>query len=610
MRKRIISKTLAMFMSVILTATAVTPVFAADDADKEETVYVKTDAQGNEKSIIVSDWLKNFTGESTLKDASDLTDIENVKGNETFSKQKNNITWKANGNDIYYQGTSAKNLPVSMEVTYYLDGKEIQPKDLIGKSGKVRIHYSYTNHSKKTATIDGKETMIYTPFTLVTAAILSTDHFSNVKASNGKVISDGNKHMVVGVAFPGLSESLNLKNSSLGSTYSIPEDFEITADAKDFQMTVTATVATADTLSEFGLDDAASMDDLTSSLKDLSNASDKLADGSGELLSGVNKLASASKELKAGTSKLSKSSQTLTSGLNKISNGSKDLKAGTSQLASKTKNLPDSVETLDKGVKQIIKELKNGMPSEEKQKQLQTALTTAQSQIETTMNDMAGQTAAMAEQAKKIGAMAQDETLPAEQRQQLGSIAQSLSQSLGSMKSDLETMQKSLGTISTCLNNINGLLQDTKTSTGKLETALNKISAGTSQLLSSSKTLTSSIGKLNQGASSLNSGIQSAASGSSKLSSGASTLNKGTGKLVTGIAALQTGASTLNKGMVTFNDTGIQKLVSTINDDVKGTLDRADAVMNAGKDYQTFTKKAKGTKGSVKFMIETEEIEK
>ena len=244
-----------MFLAAALTIPAAVPVAASEStADKEETVYVKTDANGEEKSVIVSDWLKNFSGEAKIKDATDLTDVENVKGNETYKRgKKNNITWNANGNDIYYQGSSDKNLPVSMKVTYYLDGKEIKPKDLIGKSGKVKIHYEYENHSEVTKTINGKQTTIYTPFTMITAAILNTDNFSNVKAKNGKVISDGSKHIVIGVAMPGLADSLNLKNTSIGSNFDIPEDFEITADVEDFQMTVTATVANSDTLSEFGL---------------------------------------------------------------------------------------------------------------------------------------------------------------------------------------------------------------------------------------------------------------------------------------------------------------------------------------------------------------------
>ena len=409
MIKRRLSKALAMLLTAALTIPAAVPVAASESvADKEETVYVKTDASGEEKTVIVSDWLKNFAGEEEIKDATDLTDVENVKGNETFTRgKKHDITWNANGNDIYYQGSSDKNLPVSMKVTYYLDGKKIEPKKLIGKSGKVKIHYEYENHSEVTKTINGKQTTIYTPFTMITAAILNTDNFSNVKATNGKVISDGNKHIVIGVAMPGLADSLNLKNTSIGSNFDIPEDFEITADVEDFQMTVTATVANSDTLSEFGLDDAADLSELTDSLKDLENATDKLCDGSGDLVKGIEKLVTASGKLKSGSKQLATSTKQLASGLDKLVNGSSELKVGTGKLAKGTSALPSSTAKLDSGVRQIIKELKNSTPSESSQAKLQSNLKTAQAGITKELTNIKTQTENVGASAQTLGGLAQ-----------------------------------------------------------------------------------------------------------------------------------------------------------------------------------------------------------
>lgn len=658
MRKRRLSKALAMFLAAALTIPASVPVAASEStADKEETVYVKTNANGEEKTVIVSDWLKNFSGEAKIKDATDLTDVENVKGNETYTRgKKNNITWNANGNDIYYQGTSDKNLPVSMKVTYYLDGKKIKPKDLIGKSGKVKIHYAYENHSEVTKTIDGKQTTIYTPFTMITAAILNTDNFSNVKVKNGKVISDGSKHIVIGVAMPGLADSLNLKNTSIGSNFDIPEDFEITADVKDFQMTVTATVANSDTLSEFGLDDAGDLSELTDSLKDLENATDKLCDGSGDLVKGIEKLVTASGKLKSGTKQIAVSSKQLATGLDKLVNGSTTLKNGTSKLAKGTSALPSSTEKLDNGVRQIIKELQNSTPSEKDQAKLQSNLQSAQSGITKELTNIKTQTENVGGSAKTLGALAQSIGASAsdvgdqakaivayateqyqtgkiteEQFNKLAGIASALgkdaenlggyAQSVGGQAQNLGTYATSIGSslketqtdlqiVSGCLTQIQNLLTKTKTSTAQLETALKQIAAGTGQLKTSSKTLASSIKKLDKGAKTLNNGTKTAASGAKKLSKGAKTLDNGMGQMTTGIATLKNGAVTLNKGMLTFRKDGIEKLVNTINDDAKEILDRADAVMDEGENYQTFTKKAKGTNGSVKFIIETEELEK
>ena len=656
MRKKRLSKALAMFLAAALTIPAAVPVAASEStADKEETVYVKTDANGKEKTVIVSDWLKNFSGEAKIKDATDLTDVENVKGNETYQQgKKHNITWNANGNDIYYQGSSDKNLPVSMKVTYYLDGKEIKPKDLIGKFGKVKIHYEYENHSEVTKTINGKQTTIYTPFTMITAAILNTDNFSNVKVTNGKVISDGSKHIVIGVAMPGLSDSLNLKNTSIGSNFDIPEDFEITADVEDFQMTVTATVANSDTLSEFGLDDAGDLSELTDSLKDLENATDKLCDGSGELVKGIEKLVTASSKLKSGSKQIAVSTKQLASGLDKLVNGSSALKSGTSQLAQGTSALPSSTAKLDSGVRQIIKELQNSTPSASEQAKLQENLQNAQSDITTQLTSVQKHLYSMQSTlqndfpliAKEIGKTATDvgtqegtikalvansSTMSEDEKTALKEVADSLGKDVTSLQGSISSISAKAGSIGDdataigqnltqtksdlkivagCLTQIQNLLSTTKTSTAKLEAALKEVAAGTGQLKKSSKTLTASIKKLDAGAKTLNNGTKTAASGAKKLSKGASTLDNGMGQMSTGIATLKNGAVTLNEGMLTYRKDGIDKLVNTINDDVKDTLDRVDAVMDEGENYQTFTKKASGTKGSVKFIIETEELEK
>ena len=109
---------------------------AEERASKEETVYVIAGADGKQQSVIVSDWLKNPNKETSLQDVSDLTDIENVKGDETWTANGTSLTWDAQGNDIYYQGKSETELPVTMNISYQLDGKDIAPAELAGKSGK------------------------------------------------------------------------------------------------------------------------------------------------------------------------------------------------------------------------------------------------------------------------------------------------------------------------------------------------------------------------------------------------------------------------------------------------------------------------------------------
>ena len=622
MRKKTLSKALAMAASLVLCASmAAAPVYAADSQEKEETVYVKADAEGNTQTVIVSDWLKNKKKSAKIKDATDLNDIENVKGDETFQKgSKHSITWDANGNDIYYQGKTDKELPVSMQVTYYLDGKEISPKDL--------VRYEFTNHDVHNG--------IYTPFTMITAVILPTEHFSNVKMENARDISDGSKHILMGVAFPGLSDSLKLKDSAIGQKFDIPDSFEFTADVKDFQMTVTATVASADTLSEFGLDKVDTIDELNDSLTTLSNASEKLVNGSGELLSGVKELRDASKTLKNGTAVLNKKTKELSKGLNtlddkkddlisgakKLSKGTKDLKAGTSELEKKTKSLPSMMKELASGLENI-KSLTGSLPSRQKLQELASGLDSITSSFETIKSANIQYSQALQGQIDSLTAMlgrgtVSDSADVGDIRTAIGTM-QAIQ---GKMKDENDTIDQQSKALSSSLAPAKALIQ--KLSDPSTQASFKKLnSLDTRELTTAASSLRSAAVKLNKGAGDLSSGqsdlvsgtnqlgqgIHTAASGSKKLSSATGTLASGGSKLSSGTDALYTGADTLNAGLIQFNQDGIQRLVNIMDHDVQNTLDRINDTVKQGDKYQTFTKKAKGTKGSVKFMIETEEIE-
>ena len=311
--KKILNVTMAAGMAAVLGTTPV--IAAAQEADngvsKEETVYVIATAEGEIKDITVSDWLKNSgSAEGDVSDVSDLEGIKNVKGDETFTQDGDKVTWNTDSSDIYYQGTSNKELPVDMKIKYYLDDQEITPEELAGKSGHLRMEVSYTNKSKKTVKVDKKDVEVYSPFVMVTGMILSSDNFSNVTIDNGKVISDGDKEMVVGVAVPGLKDSLDL-SGDLSDKIDIPEGFTMEADVTDCTMGNTFTMAVTDLLSSLNLEDSDDLDELQDSLDELDDAAVKLVDGSKDLFDGTKKLYDGTKDLYDGT---------------------EDLKDGTSQL--------------------------------------------------------------------------------------------------------------------------------------------------------------------------------------------------------------------------------------------------------------------------------------
>ena len=267
------------------------PIAGNTSATKKETVYVIAGADGSVKKLIVSDWIKNDGKSDTLTDVTGATDIVNVKGDEEYVMGgENTYVWNANGNDIYYQGNIEKELPVSIKITYELDGKVVSADEIAGKSGKVKIRFDYINNEVRTVNIDGKDEKIYVPFAMLTGILLDTDTFSSVEVSNGKIINDGDRIAVIGIALPGLAESLGADSGKLD----IPSYVEITADAKNFSLKNTVTVATNEI---FGGLDSESTDDLGGKISALTDAVGKLTDGSSDLYDGVCTLLDKSTEL-------------------------------------------------------------------------------------------------------------------------------------------------------------------------------------------------------------------------------------------------------------------------------------------------------------------------
>ena len=259
--------------------------------DNEETVYVLTDANGNVNKTIVSDWLKNKDGSDKLEDKSDLKDIENVKSDADYiTGEDGAITWNANGEDIYYQGTTDKQLPVDVKVTYLLDGKEMSPSEIAGKSGKVTIKFEYTNNQKKEITVNGKKTEMYVPFTMISGMILDGNKFRNVEVNSGKVISDGNRLVVVGLGFPGMNSNLALSDITSDGKTEFPETVEVTADVEDFSLALTLTMGSADLISAVDVDSVTAVDDLKDVVKKLVESTDALQTGSSKLNEGLKTL--------------------------------------------------------------------------------------------------------------------------------------------------------------------------------------------------------------------------------------------------------------------------------------------------------------------------------
>ena len=783
--------------------------FSEKEIGKEETVYVLADSTGKERKVIVSDHLINDGNKDTIEDASDLKDIENVKGDETFKQDGSKLTWQADGNDIYYQGTSTKETPVSQTITYSLDGKEVKPEELAGKSGKVTIRFDYTNNETVKTKIDGKEEEIYVPFAAISGMVLD-DSFSNVKVTNGKVISDGKNNIVVGYALPGLKESLDVDDSDFDGDVSIPDYVEVTADVENFSLSTTMTVVMNATnfISKDGDADLSEVDDMLDTLTD---ATDQLKDGSGELADGVDTLkskmgefkdgvgtlkngikdytdgastlstgigtlksgvdtlagsvptlisgvgtlkdgsASAAKgasslkdgagtlkkgakdvstganTLSKGASDLSTGANTLSTGVNDLSTGAdtlstgaSDLSTGADTLAAGASSLNTGVQTLAKGVKDLNTAVNGGETTlaggasavsagvdtlvgklgdmattlQTKKDQINanlqangTSIENAQATIESlksaqsnlmngiamysanhtsataiftqvgqvlggvsinsvddamtvavslsdkiaTIGQAQGAVSAIDEAASQISdptTQAQLTALQAGAKQVADGAAQA-SGAISTMAGKMDDLTSGSGQVAQGASDLAtgaGTLKkgagDLATGAGQVADGATTLHKGASDLSDGLNTLDGGIGQLKEkagslatGAEQLKSGTDQLASGAStlvsnneKLNDGAGTLSDGTDAIIDGVGELSDGAHKLADGITEFSEDGIDEIINSYNGDIEPLVDRIQAVLDAGADYQTYTDIADGVNGSVKFIIKTDAV--
>ena len=596
-----------------------------NDADKDESVYLISDANGNVNKTIVVDHLKNKDKKDTLEDASNLSDIENVKGKEKFTQSGDKLTWQAGGKDIYYQGTATEEPPVTQKVTYYLDGKEISPEDLAGKSGKVKIRFDYTNTTSYTETVNGEKQTVSVPFAAITGLVLG-DGFENIEVTNGKAEVSNSSSVVLGYALPGLKDSLGIKDGDLDGDVNIPEYMEMTADVKNFSMpaAMTFVVNASDYVSTDGID-TSDLDDMINDLKDastqlqdgsktLAEGTDTLADGLSTLQSKLGTFASGVGTLQSGLKTYTDGVSTLSGGLNTLGNstgalvsGADKLNSGAGQLASGSATLKDGLKSYTDGASQLntgLNQLNDNTGS------LATGVTSLNDGAKTLSDGInaankgaAGVSAGAAQLKTSIDtAKTGADSLAAGAKQVdegVGQLTQSLSDMPETIKTNINksleplnelnvgTLFKTLGYIDTdkiTADNVSAAADAAVNNAGDIIDALTNMqnqnpSATYNQILvglSQGKGAVSVYSAVNQSVTDSASTVQALKDGSAKVSDGASSLDAGLGQLSDGASELSSGASDLAKGTTqlatgaTELQTGTQSLADKLPELTKG----------------------------------------
>lgn len=633
---------------------------------KSETVYVFQKADGSVKNQTVSNSLTNGNGAQLLQDQTDLTDIENVEGDQEFTQSSEGTVWDAKGGDISYRGTTTKEAPVDIKVSYQLDGKDVSPDEISGKTGHVKIHIAYTNNSRQT--VDGQT--VYTPFLAMTGLILDNDNFTNVTTDNAKVIDDGDRHLIAGYAMPGLKESLGLDDSI---DLDIPSSVDIEADTTDFSLDPMLTLVSSDFFGDADVDNL-NAGNIQDQLNQMQDAMNQLIDGGATLTDGLQQLSTGASSLEDGATQVDEGAATLSDKLGDAKAGSAKLKSGTeqlvagvgelsgktgcfstaingaNQLAEGSRQLKDGLNEAKRGVQLIANG--NNTPqnpgiagiaaqlsasNDEATKKLgqdQEKVTSAADKLE---KDLQTENTNLVTRLKEI----MDSTTNAETKKSLEELisglehpttAPSPATDAGALRTALETLKTD--TTHTLTAAQNGA-QAAATGLNKYVDALNSAGTGLNSAVEGAQAL-------NDGATQLSSGLTEASeqlgTGAKQLSDGATQLDDGTGQLDTGLAALLAGSKTLaggtaqlsdgasqladgaqqaadgsvqlSDGLQQFNEQAVQKIVDAFSGNLGSLADKTKAIVQAGKNYNNFCGITSGTEGHVKFIYETDAINK
>lgn len=625
------------------------PVFAYT---KDETVYSKLDTSGSNYKTIVSTHIENTENEELIKDLSDLLNVKNTSGDETFTQDGSTFTWNANKNDIYYQGESQKDLPIECKVKYELDGKELSANEIAGKSGKVKITLQYTNKEERTVTVNGKKVKMYVPFVVVAGTIVKNENNQNITISNGKVINDGTKTTVIGMAMPGLQESLGVSANEV----EIPSNIEITMDATDFETNGIFSYVTPKVLEEEDINAFDKLDEIYAQLNTLQSSMNQIQEGANTLKDGAKTYSEKSQEFNNAMNQVSEGvssvnsnySQidtgitTINQGSTSLKNGAEQLNAGIGELSSQLTSMPDSIEALYAGSTQVLNGLNDTQANGKTTPGLVTGVNTIVESLQTSNEGLnkALENLSATSQGTIKALTANNKTLKAVQ-QALGATEESkaanktmienlekqikaneeiiakynqykagadtqkkeLAKKVSSSKESLTTVTKGMTTLRNAMTQVNAGLGQLNTASKKLPDALNQLSAGSKSLVSGTKTLSAGANKLSKGSTALKSGIQT-------LDTSTQQLTTANGQLTEGAKTLSDGATTLAEGIQTFNEQGIKKICNYINGDLRDVAERTEKLTELSKEYNNFTMLNDGNEGEVKFIMIIDAVKK
>lgn len=528
-------------------------------SEKEETVTVKADAEGKPTKITVADRLKGTESGDFILDQTNLSNIRNTDGDEEFQlSEDGSLIWQSLGEDISYEGESDQELPVGVQISYYLNGKKVSAEEIAGASGEVRVRFDYSNTKRVEVTRDGEDKSLLMPYLFMTMALLPSDSFTDLQVENGKVMEMSGKELIVGYAVPGFMESLKLNDWEVTEDMELPEYVEFSGHTENFGLEFTATMVTDGLFEEIEEEDLSDLDELTDKMEELSDASSQIADGGSQLADGGDLFGI---YLSQYTSGVDTAMSTMVMTLDTINTQvSAAMTASQSQLAGASEALTALASDAAK-----ISEL---LQAEESAIDELDEASSNLSSAETALNSL----------------LSAHPEISAEEAAELQTALSDASSSITAAKEGLlnteniESIQAAAEDMQTQMQSLSALTGRSDTDTGSQSTE---------------GTTSTSLFTEEQWA---------------ELTGGVQTLLSAGEELNTAYASLNEGMYSLADGLEEFDREAISKLTELAGSDLQELLKNIRAEIEADGQDMTFSGRAEGTKTNVRYVIQTEEV--
>ena len=449
---------------------------------------------------------------------------------------------------------------------------------------------------------------MYTPFVVVAGTIIKNDNNKNITVSNGKLINDGSKTVVIGMAMPGLQESLGVSKK----TIEIPSSIEITMDAEDFESNSIITYVTPKVIEEDDLKLFDKIDSLYSKVNTLQESTNKLEEGSNQVSKGISTAYDGAKQI---TNKVNESTKSLKND-NTNALDSKTLAAIAKQAENSSILTEEQKQAIiaaaDAGIDAQADTIKEQFVANAKAIAEQTAFATAKKTANETAKTVAQQTAMeTAKNTAMVSAKTANPNLTQEELQAIGlkaaNQAKLTTEQLNAIGKQAENLSDAK--IKQIKAEADAGIEAQRTTIEKQGIASAKAIAEQTALTSAQSATTLAAKKTATSvATTVGNKVKSEAS--KKVASQMSTLGSGLAELTSGLSELNNGSSELAEGMTKFNNEGIKQICNYINGDVKDITTKVQKLSDLSKEYNNFTMLNGNNEGNVKFIMIIDAIKK